>query len=128
MKIAITLILSISLIVGAVLFTQRSGSSNTQSMPTNSVVKDGKQVIEMTAKGGYTPREITAKADMSATIKMNTRGTFDCSSSLVIPSLGYRVTLPPSGTTDIEVPAQKAGTTLKGICAMGMYSFVIKFS
>jgi hypothetical protein len=35
--------------------------------------------------------------------------------------------LPPSGITDIELPAQEAGATVQGVCAMGMYSFAINF-
>ena len=72
-----------------------------------SQVVDGKQVIEIKAKGGYTPREILAKADMPTVIKVKTQGTFDCSSALVIPSLNYRSNLSPSGVTEIEVPPQK---------------------
>ena len=57
-----------------------------------------------------------------------TDGTFDCSSALSIPSLSYRSHLPASGVTEVEVPAQKIGTDLKGICAMGMYNFSVKFN
>ena len=59
---------------------------------------------------------------------MKTSGTFDCSSALVIPALGYRTNLPAQGVTDIEVPPQAAGTRLQGLCAMGMYSFVVNFN
>jgi hypothetical protein len=59
---------------------------------------------------------------------MKTNGTFDCSSGVTIPSLGIRQTLPSTGETDVEIPAQKSGTSLEGVCVMGMYHFTINFS
>lgn len=97
------------------------------SVPNNVSVVDGKQIVTITAKGGYSPRMTTAKADMPTTIKVVTRGTFDCSSALTIPSLSYQKNLPSTGETLIDVPPQSKGTTLKGLCSMGMYSFSIKF-
>ena len=87
----------------------------------------GKQVIEVTAKEGYQPQEILAKADMPAVLKMKTEGTYDCSSTVIITSLNVRTTLPPTGETEIDIPAQKAGTRVVATCGMGMYSFEIKF-
>jgi hypothetical protein len=58
---------------------------------------------------------------------MVTNGTFDCSSSVKIPSLAIQKTLPPTGATDIDIPPQTAGTKLKGVCIMGMYNFEIAF-
>ena len=54
-------------------------------------------------------------------------GTFDCSAGVVIPSLSVRQNLPPSGSTDIEVPPQQSGTQLQGLCIMGMYHFAVQF-
>lgn len=88
---------------------------------------NGKQIIEVSAKGGYTPRVSTAKADTPTILRIKTSSTFDCSSALRIPSLGYSKNLPPSGTTDIEIPAQAAGSTLKALCSMGMYNFSVEF-
>lgn len=103
------------------------GSSSLQ--PANNVsVVDGKQIITVNAKGSYSPKVTTAKANMPTVIKMNTQGTFDCTSALSIPGLGYRSNLPPSGETLIDVPPQKAGATIRGVCAMGMYSFSINFN
>lgn len=89
---------------------------------------NGVQYIDLTAKGGYFPNLINAKADEQTTLRVKTSGTFDCSSSLVIPSLGYRTNLPPTGETNINIPAQKAGTQLLGMCGMGMYRFKINFN
>lgn len=93
----------------------------------NVSIKDGIQYIDLSAKGGYSPRMSVAQAGIPTKLKVATSATFDCSASLTIPSIGYRDTLHPSGTTEIDIPAQEAGTTLQGTCAMGMYSFAIRF-
>ncbi len=95
--------------------------------PANVAMADGKQVIAIQAKGGYSPKSTVAKAGVPTVIKMVTKGTFDCSSSLTIQSLGYQGVLPATGETLIDVPAQEKGATLQGVCSMGMYTFAIKF-
>lgn len=97
------------------------------SVEENVTVEDGRQIIEITAKGGYWPRNSVAKAGMPTTLRVETEGSFDCSSSLVIPDINYRGNLPITGSTDIELPEQKAGTILQGFCGMGMYNFSISF-
>jgi plastocyanin domain-containing protein len=114
-------------VVGVILLTR--GGTNAEDAPRANVSSvAGKQTIEIRAKGGFSPRNVTAMADMATTLKIKTSGTFDCSSSLTIPKLGYQANLPPSGETVIEVPPQKAGSTLTGLCSMGMYSFTIRFN
>lgn len=106
---------------------------NTSAPPTNSgqqtnvSIVDEKQVITLRAKGGYAPRVTVAKANMPTVINMETNGAFDCSAALVVPAVGFRQNLPASGTTPIEIPPQPPGTTIKGVCSMGMYSFAVKF-
>ena len=95
--------------------------------PSNVTVVDGKQIITITSKNGYSPKVSIAKADMPTVIKMVTNGTFDCGASVSIPSLNYQKSLPATGETLIDVPAQGKGTTLNGTCSMGMYNFSIKF-
>lgn len=106
---------------------QAAGTAGGANSASNVSVVDGKQVIVITAKGGYSPRVTNAQAGVPTVIKMDTRGTFDCSSALVIPGTGYRKNLPPSGETAIELPPQEAGTSMRGLCAMGMYNFQINF-
>ncbi len=131
MKLTIvSIIISAGVVFSAILFANNRDSSGLPDKEPVAVsqVIDGKQVIEIKAKGGYTPREILAKADILTVIRIKTQGTFDCSSALVIPSLNYRKNLAPSGVTEIEVPSQKIGTVINGTCAMGMYGFSIKFN
>ena len=106
-----------------------SNSHNTGSQNgANVSVVDGKQIVTINAKGSYSPKVTIAKAGMPTVIKMHTQGTFDCTASLTIPSLGYQKNLPPSGETLIDVPAQKTGATVRGLCGMGMYNFSINFN
>lgn len=88
----------------------------------------GKQVVEVNVKEGYQPREIAAKAGVPLLLKLKTQGAFDCSTAFSIPKLGLGAQMPPNGETTLEIPPQKAGDTLTGVCRMGMYSLVIRFS
>ena len=91
------------------------------------VMVEGKQVIDITAKAGFSPREVVAKAGVPTILRIATQETYDCSSSIVIPKLSYQKFLQPSGTEDIEISAEQATGTLQGTCSMGMYGFQIKF-
>lgn len=125
----ISIVIAVLLIGGVSFYAIQSGANGENPGSGNNIVTtEGKQVIEITAKGGYLPRATVAKADTPTVLKVKTNGTFDCSSALVIPDLGYRKNLPPSGETLIEVPPQKAGSTLRGLCSMGMYSFEVSFN
>ena len=88
---------------------------------------DGKQIIEVMARGGYNPRDIVAKANIPTILRMKTSGTFDCSAAFVIPSLGIQKMLPQTGVTDIEIPSQTSGSNIAATCGMGMYRLNINF-
>lgn len=122
---------AVAAVGGVVIFSSRA---QTEQQPQRQAQEDaapktenGKQILAITAKGGYAPELIEAKADMPAIIRVTTDNTFDCSSTLVIRDLDYRARLPVTGVTDIDVPPQKAGTEINGSCGMGMYSFTIRF-
>lgn len=119
-----------AIFIGGAIWYSGKGSTGSPSVADahNVSVEGGKQIVEIGVKGGYTPKASTAKADTPTVLRMKTDGTFDCSSGVTIPTLGYRKVLPQTGTTDIEIPAQKAGTTLEGVCTMGMYHFSVSFS
>ncbi len=99
-----------------------------QAAATNVSMANGEQIVEISAKGGYSPRATVAKAGVPTIIRVKTNATFDCSSSLRIPAINYSQVLPATGTTDITLPAQAAGSTLKALCSMGMYNFSINFT
>ena len=125
-------ILVAALVIGGALIFTRGGDSNTTIIKTeeqninNVSTIDGKQIIELKAKGGFNPTHSVAKSGVPTILRLNTQGTFDCSSFIRIPSLGISKALPPSGSTDIDLGIQKSGT-LQGTCGMGMYPFDITF-
>lgn len=95
---------------------------------SNSNVKivDGKQIIEIRARGGYYPRKTVAKANIPTIIRYITKGTYDCSASIYLPSKKINRILPQSGETDIDIGSPEMGK-FSGTCGMGMYSFEINF-
>lgn len=124
----IAIIIGGAFVVGAFILSQDKTTAPTDISPVNNVtVENGKQIVSISAKGGYLPRKSEAKADMPTILRVDTNGTFDCSSSLNIPSMNYQKNLPATGVTDIEIPAQKAGSAFEGLCGMGMYRFEIAF-
>lgn len=88
---------------------------------------EGEQHIAVTAKGGYYPGRTIADANVASKLLVYTDSTFDCSSALTIPALGYSNYLPANGVTEIAIPPQPSGSTLQGLCTMGMYRFAIDF-
>lgn len=122
----LSIIVAALLIGGAFLLTQNN-SSATNTPPANNVtIVDGKQIVEITAKGGHSPRTSSAKAGIPTVIRFQTNGTFDCSSSIRIPSMGVSKNLPPTGTIDIDIIDPQPGP-LTGMCGMGMYPFTVNF-
>jgi len=89
--------------------------------------ENGKQVITILARGGYSPKESIAQAGVPTILRMATKNTFDCSRALLLPSLNVQKILPASGAVDIAIPAQKQGARFYGVCSMGMYAFLITF-
>lgn len=128
-KLTTAAIVVAAILLGAALFANgrsapvQSGATNEGS---NVALVDGNQIITIDAKGGYLPKRTTAKAGIPTILKMNTSGTFDCSSTVRIPSMGVSKNLPPSGSTEIDLGSPAAGP-LQGVCVMGMYSFQIDF-
>lgn len=127
MKAAIiSVVVAVVLIGGAFVITRSDGETGPAANPNNVSIVDGKQIIEISARGGYQPRKSIAKAGIPTIIRFNTKGTFDCSSAVRIPSLNISKSLPQSGSTDIDIGTQKV-VTLRGSCGMGMYPFEVEF-
>jgi len=127
-SIIITLGLVIALGIVFVSNSKSNTGTNNTGTTQNTEIKNGIQYITITAKGGYSPRVATAKAGIPTKLIMKTDGTYDCSASLAINSLGYRKILPQTGETEIDLGIPKAGEPLLGVCGMGMYSFLINFN
>lgn len=122
----ISILVAVALIVGAIVFTRGDSGSGASVAGNNVSVVNGKQIIEISAKGGYQPRKSTAQAGLPTVLRFDTNGTFDCSSSVRIPSLGISKLLPQSGVTDIDLGLPQVGT-IQGMCGMGMYRFELEF-
>jgi plastocyanin domain-containing protein len=121
------LVIIVALLFGGIAWFNRP--SNIASTEVSSVVsmQGDTQIITMNAKGGYSPRFITARAGVPTILRVVTKNTFDCSTALVINQLKVSKNLPPNGNTDIPIMAQTAGAEISGTCSMGMYSFRLTF-
>jgi len=137
--LVISIVIALLLIGGAMYFSSGGGEAPgarypgtayrepTQVQTASSTVENGVQYIDILARGGYTPETTKATAGMPTVMRVRTENTFDCSSALVIPALGFSDYLERTGTREIQIPAEKAQGTLKGLCSMGMYTFQIVF-
>jgi len=123
-----SVLVALVLIGGAIILTKKDPVVKSGDVPSaqNVEVVDGLQIINIRAKGGYQPRKSIAKADLPTVIRFDSKGTFDCSASVRIPSLNISQSLNFSGLTDVDLGKPKMGV-LKGSCSMGMYPFEIVF-
>lgn len=122
--IASALIVGIGIVIGG----SSLGRAKSNESVQNVEIKDGIQYVTIDARGGYSPKVSNATAGIPTKLIVKTKGTYDCSSSLVIRSVGYQNILPQTGETEIDIGIPKAGEPLQGLCGMGMYSFVVNFS
>jgi plastocyanin domain-containing protein len=128
------IIITVGLIIGiGIIFVGGAKGNNTNATNNTSVsstqnieIKDGIQYITVNAKGGYSPRVTTAKARIPTKLIMKTDGTYDCSASLRIGSVGFQKVLQNTGEETIDLGTPQSGP-IRGVCGMGMYSFVINF-
>lgn len=128
-----SIILTLALVVGlGIVFLGGSKSNSSPAASTvaaeNVEVRDGVQYITIDAKAGYSPKISTAKAGIPTKLIVKTNGTYDCSASLAIRSIGYQKILPQTGEETIDIGTPKAGEPLQGVCGMGMYNFLVNFS
>ncbi len=130
------IIIMIGLAIGiGILFVSGSKIKNSQNITKttetqvlqNIEVKDGTQYVTINVKGGYLPRISEAKADIPTKLILKTEGTYDCSASLSIRSIGFQKVLPNTGETIIDLGNPKAEIPIVGVCSMGMYSFQVNF-
>ena len=126
-KIVLVALILVAVLIGVALTLNRKAFSSPDLIPGSNVrITDGRQIVEIRARGGYQPRQSLAKAGLPTILRFNTNGTFDCSSSVRIPALNISQLLPQAGSTDIDIGVGQLGT-LQGSCGMGMYPFEIVF-
>ena len=85
------------------------------------------QLILNVEDNGYFPSTLKAPADTVLTLNLITDKTYSCARDFVIPAMDYYQLLPDTGTVQVSIPAQKAGSTLFFTCSMGMYTGQIVF-
>lgn len=127
-----SIIITVALVI-AIGIVFMGGSKNdadptTTQSAQNVEIKDGIQYITIDARGGYSPKVSAAKAGIPTKLIVKTNGTYDCSASLVIKSIGYQKILSQTGEEIIDIGIPKAGQPLQGVCGMGMYNFLINFN
>ncbi len=106
----------------------KSDNNGVDEATQNIEIKEGVQYVTVKAKGGYFPKVSSAQAGIPTKLVVKTDGTYDCSASLVIRSLGFQKVLAQTGEEVINVGVPGAGERLQGLCAMGMYNFVVNFN
>ncbi|MBI5823678.1 MAG: sulfite exporter TauE/SafE family protein [Chloroflexi bacterium] len=87
---------------------------------------DGSITLQV-QNSGYFPTTLKAPADKDFTLNLVTNQTYSCARDFVIPALNFYELLPDTGTVQVNIPAQKAGSTLFFTCSMGMYTGQIVF-
>jgi plastocyanin domain-containing protein len=124
----ISIIISVALIGGTLYFiSDRPASSGGEVAQSQNVeIRDGVQYVTVTAKGGYSPRVTEIKGGLPTKLVVKTDGTYDCSASLVVRSVGFQKILQPTGEEVIDLGTSKSGDKVQGVCGMGMYNFQIK--
>ena len=100
--------------------------SNTASAAPQPSTPEGELVLKV-GNDGYFPQTLQAPADKVLTLNLVTNQTYSCARDFVIPVLNYYQLLPDTGTVQVNIPAQPAGTRLFFTCSMGMYTGQIVF-
>ncbi|MFZ5856107.1 MAG: sulfite exporter TauE/SafE family protein [Chloroflexota bacterium] len=90
------------------------------------VAADGSLILSV-ENNGYFPALLKAPAGKDLTLNLVTDNTRSCSRDFVIPALDYYQLLPTTGTVQVTIPAQPAGSKLFFTCSMGMYTGQIVF-
>ncbi len=104
-----------------------------QSSPDTTVVTGPQytladdQLLLSVENSGYFPAVLKAPAGKDLTLNLVTDNTYSCALAFLIPDLDFYQMLPPSGTTQVNIPAQEKGSTLYFTCSMGMYTGQIVF-
>lgn len=126
----ISIIISIAIIGGTLYFVSEKPavSDSDVAQSQNVEIRDGIQYVTVSAQGGYSPRSSVIQPNLPTKLIVKTNGTYDCSASLVVRSVGFQKILQPTGEEVIDLGTPKSGEKIQGVCGMGMYNFQIKSS
>ncbi|MHB1347635.1 MAG: cupredoxin domain-containing protein [Candidatus Humimicrobiaceae bacterium] len=102
--------------------------ASNQNNSGNITFSGGKQIIEVVAKGGYSPKNIEAKAGLPTILVMKSEGAYGCERAFYLPDFKISKLLPENGKTEFDLGTPAKGTEIVGLCSMGMYYFQILFN
>jgi plastocyanin domain-containing protein len=108
-------------------FSSQSQSASAAESPQLSAPEGDGELVLRVGNDGYFPVTLKAPADKAFTLNLVTNKTYSCARDFVIPALDYYQLLPDTGTVQVNIPAQKKGSTLFFTCSMGMYTGQIVF-
>lgn len=133
MKNILTSVLVAATLIGGAIVLNRQGGTDQELRDNENIaeqnnvkIENGIQIVDIRAKGGYQPRISQAKAGIPTILRFDSKGTFDCSASVRIPSKKISQSLDFSGSTDIDIGVPEVGI-MQGSCSMGMYPFEVDF-
>lgn len=106
-------------------FPSNSGSAPAAESAQPSAA-DGSVSLKV-ENNGYFPQTLSAPANTAFMLNLITSKTYSCARDFVIPDLNFYQLLPETGTVQVNIPAQLAGTKLFFTCSMGMYTGQIVF-
>ena len=107
------------------LFITQSQSTPAVSGPQSTVAGD--QLFLRVENAGYYPAILKAPAGKDLKLNLVSKDTYSCALDFLIPDLDFYQVLPPTGTVQVDIPAQEKGSTLYFTCSMGMYTGQIVF-
>jgi sulfite exporter TauE/SafE len=105
----------------------QSESTPPAESPQAQASKGNDELVLNVEDNGYFPSTLKSPADKAFTLNLVTNQTYSCARDFVIPALDYYELLPDTGTVQVNIPAQKKGSTLFFTCSMGMYTGQIVF-
>ncbi len=105
----------------------RGLTTNTASASETSASAPSTDLTLMVQNEGYFPQTLKATANQPVVLNLVTDKTYSCSRDFVIPDLNFYQLLPDTGTVQVDIPAQPAGTRMFFTCSMGMYTGTIIF-
>jgi hypothetical protein len=118
-NIITSILIAATLIGGAIILNKKNNSADRGFVDNDNIVEqnnvrieNGIQIVDIRARGGYQPRQSQAKAGIPTILRFDSKGTFDCSASVRIPSKKISRSLDFSGSTDIDIGIPEVGVML----------------
>ena len=86
---------------------------------THAQVEDGRQVVDITVKGGYSPSLIRVEAGTPVRLRFDRQENSDCTARVVFPDFRKSASLAAFGTTTLDLDVQEPGE-YSWACGMNM--------